>query len=86
MARMTLISTTKESSLPADEIDRWAVYLRRAYLGFMTLYLRAYLAGAKAEPREPILERIAEANFDDAVGEKLREDADIEKPLAGLPK
>jgi hypothetical protein len=48
--------------------------------------LRAYLAGTKAEPREPILERIAEGNFDDALGEKLREDADIEKLLAGLPK
>ena len=74
----------KGEFVTADEVDRWAVYLRRAYLGFMTLYLSAYLAGKKAEPREPILEAIAETNFDDAAGEKLRGEADIEKLLAAL--
>lgn len=68
----------------ADEIEVWAIYLRRAYLGFMALYLRAYLDGKKEEPREPILEGIADANFDDAAGEKLREKADIEKLLAEI--
>ncbi len=74
----------KGEFVTADEIDRWAVYLRRAYLGFMTLYLNAYLAGKKTEPREPILEAIAEANFDDAAGERLRGEADIEKLLDTL--
>lgn len=71
----------KGEFVTADEIDRWAVYLRRACLGFIALYLRAYLAGKKVEPREPILDAIAEANFNDAAGEKLREESDIEKLL-----
>lgn len=66
----------------ADEIDSWTTYLRRAYLGFLTVYLRAYLAGKKDESREAILEKLAQANFDDAVGEELRAEADIEKLLA----
>jgi len=76
----------KGEFVTAEEIDRWSVYLRRAYLGFMALYLKAYLAGKKAESREPILERIADANFNDAAGEKLREEANIEKLLAEISK
>src|SRR5262249_1047832 len=30
----------KGEFVTSEEIDRWTVYLRRAYLGFMTLYLR----------------------------------------------
>jgi Apea-like HEPN len=74
----------KGEFVTADEIDRWSVYLRRAYLGFMALYLKAYLAGKKAEAREPILERIGEANFNDAEGAKLRDEANIETLLAEL--
>jgi hypothetical protein len=76
----------KGEFVTADEIDRWSIYLRRAYLGFMTLYLRAYLSGKKAELREPILERIADSNFNDAAGAELREDADIERFLAEISK
>jgi len=64
-----------------DEIDLWATYLRRAYLGFLTIYLRAYFDGKKEESRDLLLERIAEANFDEAKGQALREDSDIDKLL-----
>jgi hypothetical protein len=74
----------KGEFVTADEIDRWSGYLRRAYLGFMTLYLRAHLGGKGEESRESVLERIAKANFDSAIGEKLREDANINHLLDEL--
>jgi Apea-like HEPN len=64
----------------AGEIDEWASYLRRALLGFLTLYFRGdVLAG-----RDMVLQRIATANFDDAEGDKLRKEADLETLFAEL--
>lgn len=64
----------------ATEIDEWASYLRRALLGFLTLYFR----GDMQAGRDPILQRIASANFDTAVGDKLRAEADLETLFAEL--
>jgi hypothetical protein len=61
----------------SDEIDQWATIVRRAVLGFVALYLKGDL---RAE-RDPILNRISEANFDDGKGDLLRKDADIERIL-----
>jgi hypothetical protein len=63
----------------ADELDVWASYLRRALLGFLALYL----CGAREAPRETILARIDEVNFDDSKRQKLQEDSDIEVVLSG---
>jgi hypothetical protein len=65
-----------------DEIDEWAAYLRRALLGFLTLYLK----GDMQADREPVLRRISEANFNDAEGDNLRKEADIEALFAELSK
>ena len=64
----------------AGEVDEWATYLRRALLGFLTLYFR----GDVQASRDPVLERIAKANFEDAEGNELRKDADIETLFAEL--
>jgi hypothetical protein len=65
-----------------DEIDEWAAYLRRALLGFLTLYLK----GDMQADREPVLRRISEVNFNDAEGDNLRKEADIEALFAELSK
>jgi hypothetical protein len=72
----------KGEFVTAAEIDLWTSYLRRAYLGFLAIYLRLYLEGNRNSSRDPILERIAMANFDGGIAEKLREEGDIEKLLA----
>ncbi|HEU5403706.1 MAG TPA: hypothetical protein VFU86_20290 [Terriglobales bacterium] len=64
----------------ATEIDEWASCVRRGLLGFLTLYLR----GDQQAARDPILERIAESNFDTARGDALRGDADIDSFFAEL--
>jgi hypothetical protein len=64
----------------AEEIDEWASYLRRALLGFLTLYFR----GDMQASREPVLQRIGRANFDSAEGDKLRSEADLETLFAEL--
>jgi hypothetical protein len=64
----------------AAEIDEWASYLRRALLGFLTLYFR----GDMQAGRDPILQRIGLANFDSAVGDRLRGEADLEILFAEL--
>ena len=58
----------------ATEVDEWTMYLRRALLGFLALYFR----GDMQASRDPVLLRIANANFNDAEGDKLRKDADLE--------
>jgi hypothetical protein len=62
----------------AEEVDRWASYVRRALVGFLALYLKA----PGNTKREAVLARIAEANFNDAAGEALRAEADAETLLA----
>jgi hypothetical protein len=57
-----------------DQIDIWADYVRRALVGFLTLYLK----NGKSLSRDSILERIAGANFDDASGEALRGELDLQ--------
>lgn len=57
-----------------DQIDVWADYVRRALVGFLTLYLK----NAKTLTRDSILERIAGASFDDASGESLRSELDLQ--------
>jgi hypothetical protein len=64
----------------AEEVDEWATYLRRALLGFLTLYFR----GDVQASRDPVLERIAKASFEDAEGNKLRKEAEIETLFAEL--
>ena len=64
----------------ATEIDEWASSVRRALLGFLTLYFR----GDKQAARDPILGRIADSNFDDSTGDALRKDADMEILFAEL--
>jgi hypothetical protein len=58
----------------ATEIDEWAAYLRRALLCFLALYFK----GDMQAGREPVLQRIASANFSDVEGDKLRKEADLE--------
>lgn len=65
-----------------EEIDDWAAYLRRALLGFLTLYFR----GDMQASRDPVLQRISEANFNDAEADKLRKEADIEGMFSELSK
>jgi hypothetical protein len=64
----------------AAEIDEWASYLRRALLGFLTLYFR----GDMHASRDPVLQRIGKVNFDSAEGDKLRGEADPETLFAEL--
>ena len=64
---------------PVD-IDEWASYVRRALLGFLTLYFRA----DKQALRDPTLDRIAESNFDNSRGDALRKEADIDALFAEL--
>jgi len=64
----------------ADEIDEWAAYVRRALLGFLTLYFK----GDMQAGRDAVLQRITDANFDDSKGEQLRKEADIEALFAEL--
>ncbi len=64
----------------ATEIDEWACCVRRAILGFLTLYLR----GDQQAARDPILDRLAESNFDSSRGDALRKDADIDSFFAEL--
>jgi hypothetical protein len=65
-----------------EEIDEWAAYLRRALLGFLTLYFK----GDMQAGRDPVLQRISEANFNDAEGEQLRKEADIKAVFSELSK
>jgi hypothetical protein len=58
----------------SEEIDEWAAYLRKALLGFLTIYFR----GDIQADREPVLQRITGANFDDSEGDRLRQEADID--------
>jgi hypothetical protein len=62
------------------EIDEWASIIRRALLGFLALYFR----GDQQAKRDPILDRIAESNFDGSEGDALRKDADIDALFAPL--
>jgi hypothetical protein len=62
----------------ANEIDKWSGYIRRSYMGFLTLYLRGETS------RDSILELINAANFDSAKGEELRKKADIQQLVAEL--
>lgn len=64
----------------AMEIDEWASCVRRALLGFLALYFR----GDKQAGRDPILDRIAESNFDNSRGDILRKEADMEALFAEL--
>ena len=57
----------------AQQIDEWSSYIRRSYLGFITLYLRG------ENSRDVILDLIADANFDDTKGSELRKRADVEE-------
>lgn len=59
----------------ADEVEKWAGYVRRALLGFLTLYFE----GPQDATRDVVLDRIAAANFDEARGNELRAQASIEK-------
>jgi hypothetical protein len=62
----------------AEEVDEWTTYLRRALLGFLTIDFR----GDMQASRDDLLQRIAEANFEDAKGDELRKLADIETLIA----
>jgi hypothetical protein len=64
----------------AEEIEEWAAFVRRALLAFLTFYFR----GDMQAERNPILNRIADANFDDVKGDTFRSEADIEKLMAEL--
>ncbi len=64
----------------SEEIDEWASYLRRALLGFLTLYFR----GDMQAGREPVLQRIVKANFDSAESDNLRREAKLETLFAEL--
>jgi len=64
----------------ATEIDQWSAYLRRSILAFLALYFRGELQAT----RDPVLLRIAKANFNDVDGDALRKDADIETVFAEL--
>jgi hypothetical protein len=56
----------------AEQIDEWSSYIRRAYLAFLTLYLRGETS------RDDILELIGETSFDSTLGEELRRRANVE--------
>lgn len=62
----------------AGEVDEWASHIRKALLGFLALYFR----GDIQADRDSILQRITAANFDDAEGERLREEANMEVVFA----
>jgi hypothetical protein len=64
----------------AGEIENWASVVRRALLGFLTIYFR----GNKEAARDPILQQIAACNFDDTKGAELRESADMHRFFAGI--
>ncbi len=66
----------------ADQIDAWADYVRRALVGFLALYLK----NGQTLSRDSILMRIAGANFDDAAGESLRAEIDLQSFFEGLNK
>jgi uncharacterized protein YqcC (DUF446 family) len=55
------------------ELDKWAGYLRRALNGFLALCFR----GPRDAKREPVLDRIAELNFDDSKRESLRHESEL---------
>jgi hypothetical protein len=57
-------------------------YLRRAILGFLALYFR----GEMQAGRDPVLHRIANANFNDADGDNLRKGADLETLFAEITR
>jgi len=59
------------------QIDEWSGYIRRAYTGFLALYLRSELGLNGENSRESILRLIDEANFDDEKGVALRKRADV---------
>jgi hypothetical protein len=58
----------------AAEVDEWSTYLRRSILAFLGLYFRGDLQAA----RDHILQRIANANFNDLQGDDLRKDANLQ--------
>jgi hypothetical protein len=64
----------------ADEVDEWAAYLRRALLGFLALYFK----GDMQADRDLVLQRITTANFNDAEGDKVRKEADLQPLFAEL--
>lgn len=66
----------------ADQIDAWADYVRRALVGFLALYLK----NGQTLSRDSILARIAGANFDDAAGESLRAESDLQSLYGELKK
>jgi Apea-like HEPN len=66
----------------ASEVDEWTAYLRLALRGFLALYFR----GDMQVGREVVLQRLAKANFDDAEGDRLRKEADLETLFVELSK
>jgi hypothetical protein len=66
----------------ALEIEEWSSFVRRALLGFLTIYFRGNL---NAE-REPLLTRIVASHLDEAKAKALRNESDIERLFQELAK